>query len=237
MVTPQAQVANKRFDHSVENCNKFHAKLKVPFADEQQEKTVQDMPEGQERHRIEKELLHKSCRHTMTEGSSEEFTFLGIKWRHASHVVDLRKPEDKLSEPNLLSSVVTNYSSNSLPKWSGTRREMASVAGRLMWWRRVQDVRFSQQDHQRRSAALREMYSHLPPPEDVTKLRNSICRLYLVYVNTKRNMGDWPSRNFFSKIPPGIWTVDERHGTMNALLVAHCEAYGMWLVSGARDGS
>ena len=51
-------------------------------------------------------------------------------------------------------------------KWIGSRRELASVLGRIMWHRRVHDIHFANEEHRDVSKAVREIFQLLTPPAD-----------------------------------------------------------------------
>jgi len=114
VVSPRKDTAEFWLEHIKKNSEAYHAVLKP-------EKAKAGQPTAPAGHSVI----------TLSEANQDSFTFLGVTWRYNRHHIDLdAEDKDELT--------VTNGT------WSGTRRQLASFLGRIMWYRRVYHRRFSE---------------------------------------------------------------------------------------------
>lgn len=86
------------------------------------------------------------------------FEFLGITWSHSSFFVATKTGED-LDSPN--ASLDSKNFDPATGIWTGTRRQLASVVGRLMWYRRCHNRHFFELDSA--SVTLASIFRRLTP--------------------------------------------------------------------------
>ena len=164
VVSPHKQVRDAWVEAIVENCNHFHAYLKTS------EKELKVHPNTS--YKLWKEqpindlkLIQKECCGTMSRAEWKEgrnadaaaFTFCGVEWRFGDHRVPLKKKGDLSAYPDVDESS-PNYNRKT-GVWKGSRRQLASVVGRLMWYRRVHNIKFADQRFKHFNRVLRKSLS------------------------------------------------------------------------------
>jgi hypothetical protein len=128
VVTPREDVATFWFEQIVNNAVKYDAHLKFR-EDPQREPKV-----------TPRTYLKEQCfKHLSASDNSQSFEFLGVEWFHHCHRLIPKEGEDK-SLPNVDAASPNMASEDSV--WTGTHRQLASVIGRLMWYRRVYNLSF-----------------------------------------------------------------------------------------------
>ena len=95
------------------------------------------------------------------------FDFLGVRWTYNGRSVILKDKTDQEPLPHVLADGT----------WSGSRREMAGVLGKLLWFRRVHGITCYDKSHCEETRALLEIYRTLAPPptqdpDEIKKLWN-----------------------------------------------------------------
>ncbi len=143
IVTPKREVADFWKQRIAESTSSYHAIIKF----------------GNNEHITEKEAilkaLNEQCYFHMkpqySAGEKEaQFTFLGVDWRYNSHKISVGDDETK---------TLPGY--DTAAKKFASRRDVASILGKLMWHRRVHRTRYY--DGSAVSKAIMEVYSKLTP--------------------------------------------------------------------------
>ena len=157
IVTPDDALRKRWFEHIVSNCNEFHAYLKCEARPVPEEDPV-DSPIN------DAAALEKECCGTLYRGDKKtHFNFCGVDWYHGHQGVPLKKFGDNTECPDV-NPQRPNYNIQT-DVWTGTRRELASVLGRLQWYRRVHGIRFYHPDQAQTNAAICKAYAILTPPD------------------------------------------------------------------------
>lgn len=105
--------------------------------------------------------LEQNCFIRMSADTPEKsFNFNGVDWYYNSHRVHLKDSDDLLL-PNYTANMSTPNYDEKKQTWTGKRRELASLLGRLNWWRLVHRKKH---DDSPESKAIRYLYSKVTPP-------------------------------------------------------------------------
>ncbi len=176
VVTPDKDVANFWFDKITTNAKTYNAHLK--YKEDPQSK------------KLPIDLLREQCFFTMTKNTATSppastpsdslpsvslphspppsFEFLGIRWYHGHHTLLCKSEEDRTLPNSELGLSPPNVTDANDSQWHGTHRQLASVIGRIMWHRRVYNISFFDDDDNYGTAALRDIFAKLTPPEGVS---------------------------------------------------------------------
>lgn len=159
VATPSETVAHAWIERIVENCNTFHAVLNCKANKDAPANASEPSPLN------DIEALKSECLFELTPNNNCSFNFTGVDWFHGSRIVKSNKPGDGLEVPDVRDPKAENFRLNYDPEsgtWTGEHRELASVLGRLMWHRRVHDIRFY--DRESESKAIRSAFAKVTPP-------------------------------------------------------------------------
>lgn len=148
VLTPHETTAKRWNNKIINSCKRYHAILKGLDED-----TYNDAPDAS----AHAEKL-KDCFVTLDKNRDSHFDFLGVRWYHHEKEVII-KEED---EPKTFKNGIKKDGS-----WSGTRRTLAGVLGKIMWFRRVHGISYHEADNRLESAAILAVYSDLTPVNNV----------------------------------------------------------------------
>ena len=136
IVTPRQETAEYWLKHIAETSTELHAIYKQ---------------EGEKEIVFGDELKQQMREHNlfvMENNNSKPFTFLGVDWYHSQHGVSVK---DEETLPGREGKTTTFK----------TRRDVASIIGKLMWHRRVHRIRYH--DNSKTSRAILSIYKKLTP--------------------------------------------------------------------------
>jgi hypothetical protein len=127
--TPRKDVALYWFDRIVETARKYGYHLKI--------QSVKSSASDEEK----RSALLKECFVEMSPKHPERcFNFAGVDWYHNRHCV----PVDEEEQRQAIAPGATQEDGEW--SWTGTRRELASLLGKIMWTRRVAGQRLTDGD-------------------------------------------------------------------------------------------
>src|SRR3989338_5542068 len=145
VLTPYKATADKWYDKIINSCKHYHAILKGLDEDKYDSKGY-----TAEAH---KEILREKCYVTLERNSNASFDFLGVSWFHHEKQVILKDDTQEMFSKGIQSD----------GSWSGSRRLLAGVLGKIMWYRRVHGISYHDANHRLQSEALLAVYSALTP--------------------------------------------------------------------------
>jgi len=156
VVTPYQHVRDAWFQHIYNNAEKSHAVLKAKPPNPTDPPLEPFSP-------LYREALVEQSHVTLQAGSKEEFDFMGIHWTHGGHY--LKVPEEDRQSP---------VPPGTCPEgsWSGTRRELGSILGKLNYHRRVYGRNLY--DGSRTAEHIRAAYKVITPPDNRWSSRMSL---------------------------------------------------------------
>ena len=214
VVTPREDVAENWFKHIIANCEDNHAVLKSDHT-----KDIQETDPAPDPLNCVKSL-RAECFFTMTKGSPS-FPFTGVEWFHSSHMVKMKKTGDDLMTPDIRDQTARKDPNYDPQKgtWQGTHRELASVVSRLMWHRRVHDIRIY--DRLDESKALRECYGKVTPSADkrwcdTVELGPDIARPLTKAWAFRASQTPAPAEPLLQKLTKVIWVAGDAATNENA---------------------
>ena len=145
VVTPEEEVATWWRDKLIRDCHDLHAWLKGS------DESGHDMSAPVE----EQKRTLDDCFVTLTDYDGS-FNFLGVKWTHHKRSVILKGDEDtRTTLPGRMKS--------SKSGWRGTRRNMAAILGKLLWFRRIHGITYFDADSNETTNAILSIYRKLSP--------------------------------------------------------------------------
>lgn len=153
VLSPFKSTCERWYSKIVNNCRKYHAILKG--LDETTYDNGNFESDAQTLRNKENNCFIELSKNSPTTG----FEFLGIKWTHHERTIVL-KEEDK---PETFKEGVNTSSG----EWHGSRRDMAGILGKIMWYRRVHGIQYFDEDTRDQSRAILHAYSKLTPEHNV----------------------------------------------------------------------
>lgn len=143
VVTPRQATADFWFNKIVDDCKFYRAALKGPTDDFDFEAPAEE----------QKDILRPPSFFVLDKNDPDDktgFDFLGVNWNHSYRRVKVDKDEIQ-----------------KLPlSWSGTRRQMAGILGKIMWYRRVHGISYFDQATSSETDSILKVYSILTPEEN-----------------------------------------------------------------------
>ena len=149
VVTPREDVARWWENKIIRDCKDMHAWLKSDNEAHNPKGSVE-----------EQKATLANCFVKLTADNEKSFDFLGVRWTHSGRSVILKNDDNErgplpgLTEPG------------SPRCWEGSRRDMAGILGKLMWYRRVHGTTYFDADASRETRAILSLYRKLAPPSN-----------------------------------------------------------------------
>ena len=149
VVTPDRKVADWWEEKIIRDCKELHAWLKS------------DNPEHDPNASVEQQKKTLSgCRVNLSKNSNNSFDFLGVRWTHNGRSVILKSTLDSDQLPGLDNTGI-------LPYWKGSRRDMAGILGKILWYRRVHGITYFDSESSMETRAILSLYRKLSPEVDL----------------------------------------------------------------------
>ena len=150
VVTPDRAVAEWWEDKILRDCVGLHAWLKG---------SENHKPEGtvaEQRQQLADCFIELSKNPIKDPTHPDHFDFLGVRWSHHGRQVVLKSDAERGAMPGV--------TGNNL--WKGSRRSMAGILGKILWYRRVHDISYFDSKHRDETDAILAVYRKLSPPPD-----------------------------------------------------------------------